>query len=373
MKKILLILAIFSIQCSTILSRPNWAHIAILSTNNKESDESKPDSNIPKFAKSINLLKSRELAERLETKYPDQIPAAVIAWFKNAQSYDMLEQCIGRQLTQTGHDTMRKRIYTGSIIKPSAIVLTISGKNTLEDTIQALKEKGFAHNFIIDTNGDIHTVTNEHETVEQALTHRAYAVGVSGRVIDGCQEERDMNSAAITISVVGTNDEQPLTEVQNQAIVNLVTFLQKTYSIGIDQTLDYGCVACHEDGSYGRREPNPALPWQTIAIYPKKEHVLNTRIDFKDETAKTIWTALALRKIGYICPITHNSDHEHLKKALMVFQKHTKTTTQQGTIDDETIAKLNSMIIQHEGCNPKLQEIEPPALPLVKPNDPLRD
>ena len=317
---------------------------------------------MPNFAKPIHLIAPRNLAQRLTEKYSDQIPAAVLAWLKTCESYSILENGIGRQLTQTAHDTQRKEIYSGELLKPSFIVLTASGKQTLDETVTSLKNAGLAHHFIINRNGDIHPITQENEPVQQALEHRFYTVGLSGRVIDGCYEQRDINSASISISVVMTQD-QTTTKEQNQALCALTDYLKNEYQIRADQIIDYGCTACFADGKYGRRNSNPNIPWEKFACYPQLNDIERTEFLFKNDIEKTVWAALALRKIGMICPITNDSNNEHLKAALACFNQHA-FGYRDPRILNTTIGALNSLIIQHETCNPKLQPIQPPSLPL---------
>ncbi len=336
--------------------------LLLLCTSSMYSEEN--SSKQPTFAEPIHLLAPRNLAQRFAAKY-SEIPAAVLAWLQTSNSYSQLESCIGRQLTQAGHDTKRSEIYSAAELQPSYIVLTASAQPTLEETIAALKNNGLAHHFIINTNGNIHPVTQEGETIEQALTHRLYALGISGRVIDGCREQRDMNSASISISIVGKHD-QKITDEQTASLEALIKHLQTQYNIRADQVLDYGCVACFADGKYGRRTSHFNMPWkklqeQGLATYPDQKIVNDTISNFKTEAERTIWISQALRKIGYICPNTNNSENEHFKAALLAFTVHASNNFYD---DKSIIGLLNSMIIQHEKHNPKLKEIQPPALPL---------
>ncbi len=322
----------------------------------------------PNFASSINLLAPRGIAQRLEQIYPGQIPTTVLTWLASPQSYAQLENGIGRQLTQTAYDDKRREIYTGAQLKPSYIVLTASGKPTLEETVASLKAEGLAHAFIININGDIHPVTQENETVDNALSHRLYAVGISGRVVDGCCEQRDMNSASISISMVGQQNKE-LTNEQTNSLAQLIQYLQKQYEIRPDQLLDYGCTACFADGRYGRRAANPLLPWRQLqklglATYPVVNDSNNTIINFSTPEERIIWTSQALRKIGFICPITSDSNNEHFKAAIAAFTFHSANNGFSLLHQDSVIGDLNSMTIQHEKLNPKLREIQPPALPL---------
>lgn len=103
-----------------------------------------------------------------------------------------------------------------------------------------------------------------------------------------------------------------------------------------------------------------------VEIVPKQEQVKNTKINFKNDLEKTLWVALALCKIGFM-PIIQ---HQNFTNALIAFQKHMKAKRQDGIICNDTVGKLNSMIIQHEERNPQLKNIQPPALPLDQPQDP---
>ncbi len=317
----------------------------------------------PRFAQSIILLKHRDIATRLDGQYSNKISPVVLAWLTQHESYDMLEQVIGRQLTHTGHDKVRKEVHSGQTITPQHLILTFSGKSTLEDTVQGLKNQGLAHNFIINRNGDIHPVTNENESIEDALKHRLYSVGVCNHVINGHYEQRDMNSASITICVVGQADTE-CSKNQTQSLTQLIAYLQNQYNIRPDQVLDYGCVACFSDSTYGRRIPNHLLPWKelaqnNLATYPINYHNIQNPLRYFSKSGQTLFTALALRKIGYACPICQNPEQPEFKKALAIFQQHAQADTQDGNITDITIRMLIDMIQQHEKHNALLKDIAP--------------
>lgn len=315
----------------------------------------------PIFEQSIDLFADRNLADEIEKKHPGETPVEVLAWLATPEAHERISEAAGRQMPQIGHDDQRKESYSGTIIKPSFIVLTFSGKETLEETITSLKKARLAHNFFIDRDGKIYPVTKKSETTAQALQHRPFAVGISAHIVDGSREQRDMNAASITISLIG-KDAEPTTREQDCALIKLTTWLQSTYGIRADQVVDYGCIGY----SYGRRNPQPNLPWELLtskglATYPIQEHVQNTNISKLPEN-KILWVCMALRKIGFVCPITRNKENTEFKSVLSSFQQHCKCVQQDSTITTETIGALNSMIIQHEASNPKLKEIAPPAL-----------
>ena len=311
----------------------------------------------PEFAQPIYLIGPKNLDN------PDlQIPATVLAWLKEKENYKKIEKLLGRQLPQTGHDEQRKEIYSGKLIEPSHIVLLHSGCQTLEKTIEGLKKAGLSHHFIIDLNGNIHPVTQANEPIENALKHRYHCVGLSGRVVDGCIEQRDMNSASISISVVGTG-ETKTTDEQNESLKKLIIWLQEKHQISSEKVVDYGCIAL----PYGRRKISPNLPWnllatQEITTFPKNDSAIIARYDFYRIEDITRWSSAALRKIGFLTPITHNFLQPEYQQALVCFQKFAQCQQQDGQINDETIQKLNQMITQHETYNPKLKDIEPSAL-----------
>lgn len=311
----------------------------------------------PEFADPIYLIGPRNF-----DKQGFNIPATILAWLKEQANYKKIEALIGRQLTQTAHDEKRKEVYTGSVVPASHIVLLHSGCPTLNETVFALKNAGLAHHFIIDLNGNIHPVTQENESIEDALKHRFYNVGISGRVVNGCFEQRDMNTASISISLVGTG-ETATTHEQNESLKKLIIWLQEKYQISSEKIVDYGCIAF----PYGRRNISSNLPWQLlatqeIATFPTVDPKKLARYDFYRIEDITRWSSAALRKIGFLTPITHSPLQQEYQAALLCFQKFAQCKEQTGHIDDETVQKLNQMIIQHESYNPKLKEIEPPAL-----------
>ena len=96
------------------------------------------------------------------------------------------------------------------------------------------------------------------------------------------------------------------------------------------------------------------------------DQIQKTEFQFASAAEKAVWTSLALQKIGYFCPITHNPDNERFKKTLITFQRYHKTTRQDGVICAHTVDQLNSIIIQKEAKNPELKDIMPPPLPVKK-------
>ena len=68
--------------------------------------------------------------------------------------------------------------------------------------------------------------------------------------------------------------------------------------------------------------------------------------------------------------VRYKTENEHLKAALASFNLHAFGYADP-RVTNTTIGCLNSMIMQHEACNPKLKNIIPPALPLrpEKPAD----
>lgn len=327
--------------------------------------EESTSASMPTMQPAIPLFSKPVLTDTITKKFPEEtIPLLVTFWLQSQQAQEILQACSGRQWQQVGHDEQRKEIYTGQAVSPQAIVLTFSGKSSLEETITGLHSTGLAHNFIIDLDGKIYPTCNVNETVQEALQHRPYAVGVSGHVKNGHLDQRDMNSLSITISIVGTGQEY-CTLAQAKSLAELISYLEKEYQIRPDQVLDYGCIACFNDASYGRRETNPNLPWLVLtqlgfATYPIPAQIENMQINPDMPTeAKISWTCLALRKLGFICPITNNAQNPFFQKALIAFQKHVKADVQDGTITDTTMKMLTSVMLQHEYFNPALKEILP--------------
>lgn len=318
----------------------------------------------PDFKDPIHLFDHRNLAQELQKNYPEeQFDPAVLAYLTTRKAHEQLSQAGGRLLPDIGHDGVRRTVYSGEIQKPRFLVLTFSGEDTLEKTVAALQKQRLAHNFIINRNGDIHPVTQKDEDVTTALTHRPFAVGISGYVCDGFLQERDMNSASISISVVG-KDTETTTEQQEQALITLLSYLSTTYQITPERVLDYGCTAY----PYGRRKVQANLPWQklaqhNVALWPQKLKTLAMKPDYLETNTRkaTHWTSLALHKIGFICPPTHNDQHPDYVKALRAFQEHYQCDNQDGIITENTLFALLSILSQHEQYNPKLKDILPPA------------
>lgn len=351
---------------------------------------STPQSQEPIFSHSIFLFETRNminllgLAAKLEQAFPESTPEfreKLLAVLANTINTTELSKAVGRALPEIGHDRQRIQMGIGNVVIPMVMTLTFSGEESLEETVAALKKNGLAHNFIINTNGDIHPVTKENESLEEALKHRPFAVGISGFVEKGF-ELRDMNAHSISISIVG-KDHQPTTPKATQALINLVASLSNRFSIKPTHVLDYGCVALHATPQaettpnahqlatlYGRRKVQANLPWQelashNLALWPRQK---DDNIDLSeiDQESLSAWTSLALRKIGYLCTPTQNPNNPHLKGALRAFQQHYRCDDQSGSITENTIRNLNSILVQFEELDPRLKDILPPALPHQK-------
>lgn len=335
----------------------------------------------PTFASPIFLFKERNLItelnliQKLKEQFPDmQMTEKFQSYLSTIITAHTISAATGRQVPEIGYDTQRKTTYTGALTQPSTIVMTFSGKETLQETVAALEKAKLAHNFFIDRDGSIHLAKHESESDDEALKHRPFALGIAAVVEDGFAEAHDMNSQAITIAAVG-KDNAPATQAQTQAIIDLIAYLQKKYSIPATHVLDYGCVAVRanpvEDnvykGLYGRRNTQPLLPWKELAehklaIWPRAQD--NKNIDLADisNSNPTIWTSMALRKIGFLCPPTNNAAHPDMINALRTFQNHYQCDDKTGKITEQTVLYLNSVLVQHEEINPKLKDILPPPL-----------
>jgi len=315
----------------------------------------------PKFQYPINLFADRNIAEKIAQNNPETpLDPVIAAYLAQPSTHKQLSHAVGRQMPDIGHDALRKTIYTGNLQKPRFIVLTFSGLPTLEETVASLKKNGLAHNFIIAPTGAIHPVTKANESIDQSLQHRPFAVGVAGCVVDGHLDERDMNAASITISVVGV-DTTSCSEQQEQSLIDLIHHLSRKFEITPERVVDYGFIAY----PYGRRNAQENLPWELLAqhnltVWPRAE---DNNIELPEDAQNTTeWTSLALRQIGFMCPPTINPNNQDFKACLTQFQKHFKCDNQEGKITLQTIYKLNSILKQHKEHNPKLQDIIPSTI-----------
>lgn len=335
----------------------------------------------PVFSDPINLFKTRNLMdalnvrEQLKTQFSST--EGMSEWIDTWCDYlatiittPAFFKATGRQVPDIGHDETRLAAYAATTRTPNKIVATFSATETLQEAVASLTKNRVAHNFIIDTDGSIHQIKREGESDEQALMHRPFALGVSGIVEDGYYENHDLNASSISISVIG-KDTSPATPQQTQAMIDLVAHLSNQFSIKPTDVLDYGCIALQhnpEKPLYGRRNTQPLLPWQelaehNLAVWPRAQDSMNVDVSSINPEDLTIWTSTALRKIGFLCPPTHNCQHPGLTNALQTFQKHFQCDNQTGAITDQTVRDLNSVLIQYEQWNEKLRDICPPPLP----------
>lgn len=278
---------------------------------------------------------------------PALVDAIFMAILKSKRAHDLIHEVSGRPSSrEIGHDSSRHEVHTGKKIDPSFIALTFSGKETLEETIAALKKEGLAHNFFINRSGAIHPVTLPGESIEEALTHRPFSLGVSRRVIDGNLEQVDMNAASISISLIGKNEEGS-TPDQDTALTELIAYLTSKYKISIDNVIDYGSQAAFP---HGRRQtqfnlPIAKLASKDLAIWPKEDDI-SEYLSFQENDMTIFSVASALRQIGYPCPLTDNTQDQGLVKAITAFQELYCREEEKGTITDHTVACIYSIIKQ---------------------------
>lgn len=339
------------------------------------------DASMPQFEKPIYLFKLRffDIKKMLED--------SGIEHNFTQEQLEVLQQVItpcaifantGRQVPEIGFDQKRIESYSGQLVEPKFIVITFSGCPTLEETIESLQKNRFAHNFLIDDLGKIYPVTGQAETIEQALEHRPFSVGVSRVVVDGYLQICDMNACSISISLVGS-DTQPATQEQIKALITLVEYLSDHYKIKPEHVSGYGRYAWSKNG-YGRRNVAQLLPWQELAEYgltlwPTDNDQMTQKIihdvftfvekekshagEKKELQQLVFWMSMALVKVGFVCPLVTDAQNPAFMNALQTFQQHFQCDDQTGNITCQTVFALNSILVQHELSNPHLKSIEP--------------
>ncbi len=322
----------------------------------------------PVFEESIPLFKDCDLFEQLKVeeeleKIEPKVSQEQINLLKSIFTAKKIKEATGRQVPDIGHDAQRKIVYTSTSTKPTHIVLTFSGEESLENSIKSLQKNRLAHNFIIGVDGKIYPVTKEGESLEDALSHRPFAVGVSGKVVDGKYEERDMNALSITISVIG-KDNKPATQEQEEALAKVISWLSKKFEIQPYNVVDYGTIAL----PYGRRNTQENLPWEKLAkkglvVWPQLPATPNSDIEpiICISATQMVKISCALRKIGFLCPITYDPYDKDFQGVVKTFQKHYKCSEQSGFMTIETHKKLTNIIEQMEQLNPDFENIHPTA------------
>ncbi len=323
----------------------------------------------PTLSTPIHLFKERNFGHIVAQQHPE-IPYEVITWLSTPQAHQIIQQASGYpNQKEIGYDKQRKEVYTGQVVQPDTIVLTSSGKKTLQETIESLQQQRFSHNFIIDLDGQIYPITEQGESVQEALTHRPFAVGVSACTQDGFTQCRDLNSHSITISLVG-NDDIIHTSQQTVNLIKLVAWLSDIFAISPRHVKIYGAIAypysTPQDPIHGRRKINPAIPLKELAhhglaLWPRQEQLeaLQEFAAQANEQEIIHWISGALRKIGFLCPDTEYIDHPHLKAALRKFQQLYKHQSQDGLPTGQTLVDLNSLLIQHEQLDKSLTLLWP--------------
>lgn len=330
----------------------------------------------PTFEPSIPLFQERNLGILTQELYPE-LPEQIITWLCTNNAREILHQVSGdTNKREIGHQEYRKEVYSGILVQPNTIVLTNSGKTTLAETIEALQKNKLAHNFIIDLDGKAYPITKEHESIDEALNHRPFAVGISAAILDGFTQCRDMNARSISISLVGP-DSEPHTQEQIQSLIKLVSWLSNKFNINKRNVRVYGAIAypysTPQDPIHGRRSISPYTPLKELAdaglaLWPNDQHhaaiysflaLIPTRYPHFDIT---LWTSLALQKIGFLCPSTKTSDHPDFKAALRKFQYLYRCDNKEAILTSETIAMINSILLQSEENDPQLLLIAPEGI-----------
>ena len=323
----------------------------------------------PLFATPVHLFAERNLGEIVAKQHPE-IDPKITEWLATPEAREILHQASSDPVKrEVGHQASRKEVYSGQQIHPNTIVLLSSGKATLKETVHELQSRQLAHNFIIDINGAIHPITQEGESIEEALTHRPFSVGISGTTLDGFLQCRDMNSRSISICLVG-KDNQEHTAKQRESLISLVKWLQSSYNIQPKDVKHYGAItypySTPENPLHGRRAVTPHVPIKeladhNLALWPKQEELFAIQQFTSSASLEDIvhWTSGALRKIGFICPDTHRNDHPDFQAALRKFQQLYQHREQDGKLNIQSLIDLNSLLLQHEEQNKYLHTIWP--------------
>lgn len=330
----------------------------------------------PIFEPSISLFKERNLGFLAQELCPE-LPKQIITWLYTNEAREILHQISGDpNKREIGHQEHRKEVYSGVLVQPYSIVLTNSGKTTLAETIESLQKNKTAHNFIIDRDGKIYPITKEHESIEEALTHRPFALGISAAILDGFTQCRDMNSYSISISLVGP-DTEPHTQEQIQSLIQLVSWLSEKFSINKRNVRVYGAIAypysTPQNPIHGRRSISPYTPLKELAaaglaLWPDDQYdaaiysfleLIPTKYPHFNTT---LWASLALQKIGFLCPSTKTSNHPDFKAALRKFQYLYLCDNQEALLTPKTIAMINSILLQSEENDPQLLLIAPEGI-----------
>lgn len=342
----------------------------------------------PTWGTPIHLLRTPTLLEQIERNNGQHVATMTpeeIAFLKSPRGFELVQAAFAiRQLPRVGHDQARKTSYTGQIEKPDYIVVTHSGTNDLQTYVQQLRNTQLAHNFIIDRDGTIHPVTNENESVQDALKHRLHALGVT-RWIDGTGHEIcDMNARSMSIAIIGDPSETPITEgqipytpttiEQERASCKLLEWLQSEYRISPKNVVDYGWTAFPP----GRRKTSDKLPWQYwsaygVCLHPTKRAGFDDHIDYDKLHRLSAQEhieicAKTLRKLGFACPMTDEALNPEFQQYMTMFQKRYCPHRIGSSYSAETVAIMLALAAEHEKHDPRLKDIVPDLAPYIRKN-----
>ncbi len=302
-----------------------------------------------------------------------QRAALIATFFANILACsDAIETAQPIVIDYTTPRDVRKDRATGESQKPILIALARASNNQ-QKAIETLAERGLFYNLFINLKNRTvgyftpDSTQNIHTTCE---TLRPRALGISAYTKDGFLQIRDVNTVAIAIGLVG--DEKDFKDPESRAFFTAVIKAICTHH-GISKVMSYPMLAVHSDGTYGRvcikshyMIDFKKLAKNSLGVWPrKKDSKIGNPFDLATDAGKTaaiVWTAQALNKTGMMAAVTSNNRHPQLQSAIMAFQQHHQLRNQDGTVDNETMLALNSILNQQQTLDPALVEIEPQPL-----------
>lgn len=312
----------------------------------------------PQFAYPVNLFEERDLGKEMRKKSLSLYERFIAMVCSMPRARQLIHQASSdKTMREIGHQKERLVAYSGAFSQPNRIIITQSGKPTLQETINSFfkAQVRLAHNFFIDRDGKIHPVTKEDESIQDALKHRPFAVGNACHVDDDGSQERDLNAHGITISLIGSGTQETTAE-QTASLIELVKWLSEQYNITPDHVVDYGVVAY----PYGRRHADLNLPWQELdqaglALHPKVDQDASfqpRQQHMPQQEFNVLWASAALQRLGYICPNTTNGQHPSFQQALQLFQRHHQCDRTDGSVTLQTLATIRAMLQAKDRVKP---------------------
>jgi len=264
----------------------------------------------------LRILTSAFLVAGLISSCSSSKYAATEKIYKNkakvfAKSYQMTPPIIQAIEQLKGSSAEWVASTNFGVRKPNYVIIHHTAQDSLNQTIKTFHNEkvGVSSHYVIGRDGKIVQMVND--------LYRAHHAGIGK-----WGNDKDLNSSSIGIELDNNGLTDPWTDAQINALIQVLTYLKKTYNI--PQANFIG----HMDIAPTRKNDPAKFPWKKLADqgfgYWYDDYLEVPPVDFNPK--------LALRIIGY--------DVSNLDAAIKGFKRHFVQTDDTGNLSEQDLKIL---------------------------------